>query len=575
MKKSLSLSILLFVLVFFLKTQAQDVLAVDPGYGTLNDAITQYQGDKIYQLQAGQWYGLNAIIENDGFALQIIGESPGDGMPAILQTGSANDGSVFGNMFSVIGDLTIKNVFIANQDLLGQTGTQVFSQSTSSTLTVDSCTIDPVGTGYLYTTSGDAPSAFFTNCLVLRHGHMTNPNDGHVFVNNNANGWVSFVLENNTFVSTGTGFISGDWTNQHQFVWINHNTIIHHKSQLDWAFCEKEYYLTNNIFFDFNTQLWNYSWTASFPDGMTPTQMIHGLVLSDTLSNETLPSSRVCFVEWNLQYTSQGFKDIVQYGIDNDSARAYLMPLAYTSEHADSNREAAMFADDVNWPYYKFGNYIEDVDPGWEDDSIYAKSEGFATWTLPMSIQHCWSGPAADADALPKWHWDVDADVDPSEYPSAWPRFNGVYTNSELLTASSAGLPLGDLNWFPEAKATYEANREQIEGHILSLSEDPLVLTGVDNVYDNTVPADFELAQNYPNPFNPSTTIKFSIPQSSEVTLKVYNVLGQEVAQLVNEQLNTGSYSVDFNAANLSSGLYFYNITAGEFNVTKKMMLVK
>ena len=85
----------------------------------------------------------------------------------------------------------------------------------------------------------------------------------------------------------------------------------------------------------------------------------------------------------------------------------------------------------------------------------------------------------------------------------------------------------------------------------------------------------FKLAQNYPNPFNPATTIKYSLPENSFVTLKVYNILGKEVATLVNEEKSTGIYEVSFNATNLPSGIYFYTIHAGKLMETKKMILIK
>jgi len=90
-----------------------------------------------------------------------------------------------------------------------------------------------------------------------------------------------------------------------------------------------------------------------------------------------------------------------------------------------------------------------------------------------------------------------------------------------------------------------------------------------------TLPEQFSLEQNYPNPFNPSTTINFSIPASGFVTLKVFNVLGSEVATLVNEQKEPGSYQVSFNANNYSAGIYFYNLKAGNFIETRKMILLK
>ncbi|MBN2709459.1 MAG: DUF4397 domain-containing protein, partial [Calditrichaceae bacterium] len=85
----------------------------------------------------------------------------------------------------------------------------------------------------------------------------------------------------------------------------------------------------------------------------------------------------------------------------------------------------------------------------------------------------------------------------------------------------------------------------------------------------------FALEQNYPNPFNPSTTIKFSIPSASFVTVTIYDILGKEVASLVNEYMQPGSYSYNFNGTNLASGIYLYKIDAGSFKSVKKMTLVK
>ena len=99
------------------------------------------------------------------------------------------------------------------------------------------------------------------------------------------------------------------------------------------------------------------------------------------------------------------------------------------------------------------------------------------------------------------------------------------------------------------------------------------MLTSISGTAD--IPDGFSLSQNYPNPFNPATTINYSIPKEALVTLKVYNVLGEEVDILVNEIKQVGNYETNFDASSLSSGIYFYRLKAGDFIETKKMILMK
>ena len=99
---------------------------------------------------------------------------------------------------------------------------------------------------------------------------------------------------------------------------------------------------------------------------------------------------------------------------------------------------------------------------------------------------------------------------------------------------------------------------------------------GVSFIKDETeLPNEFILHQNYPNPFNPTTTINYQIPQTEFVILKVYDILGREVAILVNEEKPAGSYEVQFEGSGLTSGIYFYQLKAGEYSETKKMILLK
>ncbi|MBK7230423.1 MAG: T9SS type A sorting domain-containing protein [Ignavibacteriales bacterium] len=125
-----------------------------------------------------------------------------------------------------------------------------------------------------------------------------------------------------------------------------------------------------------------------------------------------------------------------------------------------------------------------------------------------------------------------------------------------------------------------QAMREKVE-ILRSLPYDSIAfgstnyfITDVEEKY-NSIPEKFSLTQNYPNPFNPSTKISWQSPVSGHHSLKIYDVLGSEVATLVNQEQNAGNYNVDFNAKHLSSGVYFYQLKSGEFIQTKKMVLLK
>jgi len=101
----------------------------------------------------------------------------------------------------------------------------------------------------------------------------------------------------------------------------------------------------------------------------------------------------------------------------------------------------------------------------------------------------------------------------------------------------------------------------------------PATITAVENIAG--IPTSYSLLQNYPNPFNPSTIISYQLPKSGLVTLKIYDVLGREVSTLVNEQKTAGTYKVEFNGIQLSSGVYFYRLTTADFMQTKKMIFIK
>jgi len=190
----------------------------------------------------------------------------------------------------------------------------------------------------------------------------------------------------------------------------------------------------------------------------------------------------------------------------------------------------------------------------------------------------------ANGGAIMSWHDDRTSDT--ASYPE---NLNDIY--AQRVDTS------GNILWTTNGVPVSTATNGQSFPKILPIDGGGAILTWTDyrgganyDIYAQrlnangtitdvrtsaSLPDKFEIYQNYPNPFNPSTTIQFDIPKASFVTLKVYNVLGQDVMTLVNEDTKIGSYEVEFNASTLASGIYFYRLEAGSFIETKKLILMK
>ncbi|MGB5896065.1 MAG: T9SS type A sorting domain-containing protein, partial [Ignavibacteriaceae bacterium] len=157
--------------------------------------------------------------------------------------------------------------------------------------------------------------------------------------------------------------------------------------------------------------------------------------------------------------------------------------------------------------------------------------DGMPRWS-PDGLRICYSSDISDYQ-----HWEVYT-------------INADGTNIIRVTNTSSDATAINPVWMPIDNSTYS-----------------------DEV--NLLPERFQLHQNYPNPFNPSTTIIYSVPIKSFISLKIYDVLGNEVAVLVNEEKLVGKYEVEYEARGLTSGIYLYKLIAGSFVETKKMILLK
>ena len=139
----------------------------------------------------------------------------------------------------------------------------------------------------------------------------------------------------------------------------------------------------------------------------------------------------------------------------------------------------------------------------------------------------------------------------------------GFFTNGDISLVFSAGETI-----------VGEFGNESISLAVVSIPDLSVIPTSSEVLDD--LPKEFGLSQNYPNPFNPSTTISYALPKASDVSIEVFNILGKRVASLVNQRKSAGNYSTQFQASNLSSGVYFYTLRInGKVLKSQKMLLIK
>jgi hypothetical protein len=278
----------------------------------------------------------------------------------------------------------------------------------------------------------------------------------------------------------------------------------------------------------------------------------------------------------------------------------------YTVDRVPTGIASAFVVDKDGYPHY-FCVLTDTVNTTYKLIEVYESGSGWAANTIKDGLnpdcklyfggldQTSWGVRAATdaAGEVVAVAW-IDAATSAADDSLADVWFaarsvTGTWSTPENLT-QSPDLPELILHAAPRLKTNGDGSYTMF----LNMSTDPTSLTDpsdVDIIYMWAagytfnvttdvrelpgVPEIYTLKQNYPNPFNPTTNIVYSVPQSTFVTLKVYDILGSEVATLVNEVQNAGNYTVDFNAADLANGAYFYRLTAGSFTDVKKMVLMK
>ncbi len=233
------------------------------------------------------------------------------------------------------------------------------------------------------------------------------------------------------------------------------------------------------------------------------------------------------------------------------------------------------FAAGGTWsdPNFNYTGTLEfyNVMRGYLPDPFYPASNQFPSSVAEYGANGVYLLPGDPVSGTGKIDGSLDYPGDRRILLVNGPFHLNLHETAEVVIALVAGLGSTHLNSITKLKE----NSIEAKNTFLSLvSSGQVQVVKNDNKKNNT-PHDFVLKQNYPNPFNPTTKINYQISLGGLVTIKVFDMLGREVSTLINKEQSAGSYSVSFNASNLASGIYFYQLKSGQFIQTRKMVVVR
>lgn len=615
MKRLLFFTLLVcFGSMLYAQKDTVDVLGIYSGaeYGSLNVAVETARtngtiNNTVFKLVPNDVYVLSrSIFMSFGENLEIVAPKPlkaGEGTPDEVQQ-SAPPQIVWTEedidksyIIQTYGDVTLKNIWVRFDDITGnqQQTSITFEDSLAvqgedvETGHFDGCIFDysrigSDGAGTI-TIKADHFVGVFKNC------YFRNLSDFHFQYYGRAisfpyesTGWHydSLLFENCTF-SNLSRIVMQEGQEYGDNVHINHCTLI---NSMEWVYqtgrTSKEGWLrncsiTNSVFV--NPWMMGYRALDVCEEAQSYDDFLNGLCDppgNGGLISQIQPVDSFGFaVDWtdldrklyvsNIAYMYQEWllKWYKECDWCKDQIRSRLSKEIYNPSPMISEDDIA-FIDSTDGD----GNKVfKKMNVDWT--TIYSEDPGFLVEptnidTLKLFLEGKW-GTGIDID----WAYNKAA-----TFAQQWPLpENLTYTNALYQTAAMGGFPLGDLNWFPDKIEAWEAQRDAEWTHINNWLNygGP---TGIKEI-PGAIPVDYVLAQNYPNPFNPTTKIEYSIPVTGHVSLKVFNTLGQEVATLFNGNQNAGKYVATFDASNLVSGVYIYQLQSGSVSITKKFVLMK
>jgi hypothetical protein len=573
-------------------------------YGTLNDAIDGViaEGDinnTVFKLTPYEVYVLSRSIYMDhGQNLEIVAPKPlkaGDADPTTVQESAppqicwTEEDIDRQYIIQSYGDVVMKNVWVRFADFLGnkQNSSITFENQDEANDPeeghFDGCIFDYNGIGSeaagTITVKADHFEGTFLNC------YFRNNSDNHFRYYGRAisfpwqsSGWHydKILFENCTF-SNISRLVMMEGNEYGDNIHVNHCTIL---NTVEWVIQTQGWVnvasITNSIFV--NPMMYGYRALDvcgddqdydDFEAGLCDPPgggLINGITQVDSFGFEVdftdydrqifIGNNAYLFQDWMIDWYEDC--DWCQEQIRTRHPEELFHPPPMLGE------DEIAFIDSTDGE----GNKVfKTMNVDWE--TIYSDDPDFIV-------------PATNQDTLKifmEYKWWNNADIDWSYQPLAgfrqtWPLpENMAFNNVAYQTAAMGGFPLGDLNWYPDDLPEWEAQKEAEWETINNWLENgaPTTIREI----PGALPSEYVLEQNYPNPFNPTTSIEYSVPKKSHVSLNIYNSLGQVVASLFDGEVNAGKYVATFNAKGLASGVYYYRLQSDDIVITKKLTLMK
>jgi hypothetical protein len=552
----------------------------DALYYTLLLDTSNVPAGRVYELQAGGWYPLyNNPSTSAKHSTVIIGSDPtmvvnnknAASAPPLISGYAVSGRATNTGYITAGGDLTIKNCTLtpgANDLSLGWAVTGPSAPNLH--LVYDNCIFEHVRWVFVVIEDSNCDVTLRNCYFVNMDGQPCRRNGGLFDCFANVD---TLLVENCTQINAqGTMY---RFRSPYQFkrIIFNHNTFVDCAGSVFMNNgSQSNVSLTNNLFVNVNVQ--PYPGIHSIDQGeQDPDWLPMGLVNiypdSADVANNT---ARRFLCQDNLVYWDPSLANIVymEDSASMDGETTWQAQMIIMNTRTDSVFKHIGRFSTTPYSYCVTDTWKIEM-PHFTDPKNLFTTQLTNVKTLAYEIVDTSSTDSYGAAVLPDWRL-VSIGPDSYIYPD-WPiPVDLSYTNATLKTGATGGFPVGDINWFPTQKAAWLAQRTAEYAQIQT-ALDGAVPDAVKNI--NALPAEYTLHQNYPNPFNPSTTITFSLPRSASTSLKVYDMLGREVATLVNGYTTSGTHEIQFNATNLASGVYFYKLTSGNFTKVNKMMLTK